>query len=175
VEVRDIPDSLMITMPYGGQYNFTGEQLYPCRRCFLVDEAAAALQKVRKELNDQGFILVILDCYRPISVQKRMWQIKPNPIYVTDPKKGSMHNKGLALDLTLADKNGCIIDMGTDFDEFSRQSFHGSGATKQIREHRLALKSACEKYGLLPITSEWWHYSLRRRGYPVLDFIWDCL
>jgi D-alanyl-D-alanine dipeptidase len=99
----------------------------------------------------------------------------PDPHYVANPKNGSMHNRGVAVDLTIVDKNGKELDMGTPFDYFGKKAYHAYRKLPDtVKKNRLFLKNLMQKYGLEPITSEWWHYSYRKKTYPVENWVWQC-
>jgi D-alanyl-D-alanine dipeptidase len=99
------------------------KQIYDCARCYMRPEAAEQLRLIRDELKEKyGYGIRIFDCYRPGPYQQRLWDIVPDPNYVTPPNKGSMHSRGLAIDLTLTDKSGRDLDMGTPFDFFRQRS-----------------------------------------------------
>ena len=121
-EVTMLDDRLSLDLRYATTNNFVEEKMYDCPRCFLRPEAALALKEVHSELISKGYHIKLLDCYRPKSVQEKLWAKVPNASYVTPPKKGSMHNRGYAIDVTLLDKAGNELDMGSPFDFFGREA-----------------------------------------------------
>jgi D-alanyl-D-alanine dipeptidase len=127
-------------------------------------------------LRKQGYRLRLFDCYRPLDVQKKMWKIMPNPSFVGNPYgNGSMHNKGAAVDLTLADSTGRELDLGTPFDFFGREAYHAyTNLPPDVLARRRLLKQTMTAAGFSPITSEWWHYSYSRKNYPVTNFKPEC-
>ncbi|MEO1712744.1 MAG: M15 family metallopeptidase [Bacteroidota bacterium] len=160
---------------YATENNFLKQAVYPCGRCFLRPAAARALGKVEAYLEKQGLGLILYDCYRPRPVQFRMWDILPDKRYVSDPNKGSMHNRGLAVDLGLINAQGQILDMGTDFDYFGPEAWHEyQDLDRVILANRLLLKATMERYGFKPIRTEWWHYSYQGSGGALDDFVWSC-
>jgi len=166
----------IIDLKYATEDNFTKQLIYPCERCFLrpvvADLMYTIAQKVKKE---RDFKLILFDCYRPRPMQSKLWEIVPNPIYVTHPADGSMHNRGTAVDLSFVDANGNLIDMGSDFDHFGRESHHVySALPDSTLQRRKYLKSLMESYGFKSINSEWWHYSLSGTGSPLSDWVWPC-
>jgi D-alanyl-D-alanine dipeptidase len=101
VEVKRVIPDIVLDIRYATPDNFTGKTLYSSADCFLAREVASALKKVQEDLKKQGYRLKIFDGYRPLSVQKKMWKVYPDANYVANPEKGSVHNKGYAIDLTL--------------------------------------------------------------------------
>lgn len=160
---------------YATSNNFLKQAVYPCGRCFLRPAAARALQQVEATLHSQGLRLILYDCYRPRPVQFRMWEILPDKRYVSDPNKGSMHNRGLAVDLGLIDAQGQVLEMGTDFDYFGPEAWHEyQQLDSSILANRQLLKSTMEQYGFQSIRTEWWHYSFQGGSGALDDFVWGC-
>jgi D-alanyl-D-alanine dipeptidase len=99
------------------------------------------------------------DCYRPLSVQKLMWQVKPDSRYVANPRNGSRHNRGAAVDLTLVDRNGKELEMPTGFDDFTVKAHRNyTGASAQAKKNSKLLEDAMKKYGFIPCRQKWWHF-----------------
>ena len=175
-EPQRLDSTIQLDLRYATTNNFVEEQLYPCPRCFLRPSVAEALLQVHQQLLQQGYGgLLLFDCYRPKSVQERLWEKVPNASYVTPPKKGSMHNKGAAVDLTILDANGSALDMGTEFDFFGPAAHHTyQQLSDSILTNRKLLKTLMEKVGFRSIRTEWWHYSYRSKTYPISDMRWNC-
>ena len=171
VELVKLDPSLLLDIRYATQNNFTGKKVYPQARAFLQKEAALALMRVNATLREQGFCLKIYDAYRPLSVQKIFWQIMPDPRYVADPKLGSLHNRGMAVDVTLTDIAGNEVLMPTSYDDFSEKAHRDwKNAPAEAIHHRQILESAMHQEGFLGIPTEWWHFDFHGWGkYPVLD------
>ena len=166
-----IPDAVL-DLRYATADNFLGRQVYPDgARCLLRPVAAAKLERAARTLRERGFRIRLYDCFRPRSVQWEMWRILPRPGYVADPRKGSHHNRGVAVDLTLADRDGRELEMPTPFDTFTRAAHHGyAGASPAARRHREILLRAMEQAGFKRNAMEWWHYDLPGAGQlPVLE------
>lgn len=162
-------------MAYATADNFMKQQIYPCARCFLRPEVAMALDRANEIAKDKGLKLVIYDCYRPYSYQKVMYDIVNDPRYVAPPGKGSYHNRGAAVDISLADENGELLDMGGAFDDFSEIShFDNKGVSEAGKKNRRLLRKIMVKAGFNPISSEWWHFDYREKRYPVAGFKWQC-
>lgn len=170
-------DSLGIInkMAYATADNFMGQQVYPCARCFLRPEVAEALLEANEIAKDKGVTLVIYDCYRPYGYQQKMYEIVNNPRYVAPPGKGSNHNRGQAIDLTLADENGMLLDMGNPFDDFSELSeYDNDSIPKEAKKNRKLLRRIMTRAGFKPYENEWWHFDYKKKRYETSDFRWDC-
>ncbi len=174
-----IPD-ILLDLRYSTTNNFTHTRMYPAsvNYSFLRMPAAKALKKVQAELNEKGFGLKIFDAYRPYSVTKKFWVLIHDERYVANPAKGSGHNRGIAVDLTIVDlKTGRELDMGTGFDNFT-DSAHQTFTTlpENILANRKLLQETMEKYGFELFKTEWWHYSLPDpEKYAVLDLTFEKL
>ena len=176
VEVTKSDASIPLDIRYATTNNFMKQQVYTCGRCFLREEAAEAIVKAHKILQKKGYGgLKMFDCYRPRPVQYKLWKITPDPRYVANPKKGSMHNRGFAVDLTIIDKDGKELDFGTGYDDFTEKA-HGNYKKfpKQILDNRQLLNETMEAVGLQSTTTEWWHFSLRRKKAELAEWVWTC-
>ena len=171
VNVKNLIPGLSVNMAYARENNFTGERLYPCNKCFLRYEVARALYRVQLILEKKQMSLKLFDCYRPKSVQAVMFKKFPVPGYVADSIGGSAHNRGSAVDLTIIDKNGKALDMGTEFDELSIKSNHNYlSFSDTILKNRLFLKELMLSCNFTPIRSEWWHYNyIKARKFPKIN------
>jgi zinc D-Ala-D-Ala dipeptidase len=173
VELRSISPTLDYDLRYATKNNFTKQQLYKNgKSTFLRMPAANALKKVQEELAAKGYGLKIFDAYRPHSVTRKMWELIHDERYVANPSKGSGHNRGLSVDLTLVDlKTGKELDLGTGFDNFTDSAGHSfTNLPADVMQNRKLLKEVMEKHGFKPLQTEWWHYSWPNdRNYEVLD------
>lgn len=163
---------LLLDFRYATANNFLHQKVYPDgARCLLLPDTARRLTAAARDLEARGYRLRAYDCYRPRSVQWQMWKIFPKPGYVADPRKGSNHNRGAAVDLTLALADGGVVEMPTDFDSFTPAAHHGyDGGTATSRRHREILREAMTAQGFSPNRMEWWHYDLPDAGrHPVLE------
>jgi D-alanyl-D-alanine dipeptidase len=176
IRLADYSADFAYDMRYATENNFLKEQVYACAECYTRVKTAKALVRANKDLMDKGVRIKFFDCYRPRSVQYKMWAIVPNPQYVADPKKGSIHNRGGAVDITLVTLDGRELDMGTDFDFFGRKAYHDNVDLPQtILDNRKLLKETMEKNGFWSVRSEWWHYNLSAASSdPVANFNWQC-
>jgi len=175
IEIKSLDSSFVYDIRYATINNFTRKKMYPCPKCFVRPEVAKALLNIQRELKTRGFRLKLFDCYRPGKVQKELWKIMPDPSFVANPKNGSMHNRGVAVDLTIIDQNGKELDMGTPYDYFGKKAYHTYNKLPDtVLKNRLFLKKIMLKNNLEPIKSEWWHYSYRKKTYPLEQWIWNC-
>jgi len=159
VEITDIPRDVR----YATTNNFMHAKLYPVSKVMLRRPAAIALHEVERELARDGLGLKIFDGYRPYRVTVRMWKPIRNPDFVADPAKGSRHNRGAAVDLTLIDlRTGNDLPMPTGYDDFTpraRQDFNDLPA--DAIANRAKLREVMTRHGFDPLPSEWWHFDFR--------------
>lgn len=175
VNLKEYSSSFMYDMRYATEDNFLQAKVYDCDECYLRYKTVKALLKANEAFQKKGYTIKIFDCYRPLDIQKRMWKIVPNPKYVADPSKGSIHNRGAAVDITLIDSAGKDLDMGTPFDFFGKEAAHTyDKLAVTILANRFLLKTIMEENGFKAFTSEWWHYDLIAEKFPVANFTWDC-
>ncbi|MEO1434638.1 MAG: M15 family metallopeptidase [Bacteroidota bacterium] len=177
IDVKLLDSTVVLDMRYATANNFVEEKMYNCGRCLLRPEVARAVVKLHQELRTQGYGgLKFFDCFRPRPVQQKLWNKVPDPRYVTNPAKGSMHNRGAAVDLTIVDIEGKELEMGTGFDFFGKQAYHTYVEhSDTVQANRDLLKGSMEAAGFGAIRTEWWHYSYKAKGgYPISDFLWDC-
>lgn len=171
VSIAQFIPTATIDLRYATKENFTGKRLYPKGdETFLRLPVARALRAAANELQLLGYQINIWDAYRPYSVTKKMWDLIGDERYVANPAKGSGHNRGLSVDLTLT-KNGEEINMGTGFDHFSDTAHHSfSALPADVMANRRLLRTVMEKHGFRALETEWWHYSWPNdRQYEVLD------
>lgn len=168
INMKTIAPSFAYELRYATDSNFMKTTVYPCAECFLREKAAKAIYAAQKEFMKKGFRIKFFDCFRPLHVQRKMWAVFPHAGYVANPYKGlgSMHNRGVAVDLTLVDSLGNELDMGTPFDFFGKAAHHTCvDLPKEVLENRTYLKTTLAKYGFKAIRTEWWHYSYK--GYKL--------
>ncbi len=169
-------DGYTLDIKYATTDNFVDEVIYPCGRMFLRPDVAVALQKVKMEFEKHGYGLILFDGYRPRPAQQKLWDKVPNPSYVAPPSEGSMHNRGVAIDLSLTDTSGQEINMGTPYDFFGPEAHHDFlDHPEEVITRRQLLKSVMESHRFQPIRTEWWHYSYIVSSYPLDDWQWPCL
>jgi D-alanyl-D-alanine dipeptidase len=174
-ELIRLDSSILLDIRYATPDNFVGQVMYGCPRCFLRPEAAQAVMAAHQELREEGLGLKMFDCYRPRDVQWKLWEIMPKPGFVADPRKGSIHNRGGAVDLTIVDSNGEELDMGTGFDFFGPEANHNyQDLPNEVLANRRKLKTLLQKHGFAAIRSEWWHYNFQAKQYELSDEEWNC-
>lgn len=172
VEVASrIPDAV-VDLRYATADNFMGKAVYPPdARCLLLEKSAKQLEAAAAELRRQGFRLRLFDCYRPHHVQFELWKVLPKPGYVAEPTKGSNHNRGGAVDLSLVQLDGGVVEMPSPYDFFGKAAHHAfDGGTPEARRNRQTLKAAMTTAGFTINPMEWWHYDLPdARRFPLRD------
>ncbi|APA00656.1 M15 family metallopeptidase [Flavobacterium commune] len=162
VNLKDYSSDFVHDMKYATEDNFLKAKVYDCAECYLRLKTVKALILANQKFIKKGYRIKLFDCYRPLDIQKKMWQIVPNPEYVANPAKGSIHNRGGAVDITLVDSNGKELDMGTKFDFFGPEASHYyAGVTEEVKENRKLLKKIMLKKNFISFDSEWWHYNLK--------------
>ena len=176
VRLNDFSNEFVYDLRYATENNFLKAKVYDCAECFLRYKTVKKLIEANDKFKKKGYTIKLLDCYRPLDIQKRMWAIVPNPIYVADPKKGSIHNRGGAVDITLVDKNGVELDMGTAFDHFGKEAAHTyENFSEEVLKNRKILREVMESCSFKVFQSEWWHYNLvTDENDKVSNFKWDC-
>jgi len=166
VDITTVDPSIVVDIRYATTNNFTGVAVYPVGRCLLRREIAEHLARVQTSLQQRKLGLKVWDCYRPISVQQKFWELKPDPRYVLQPViqdgkpvEGSKHNRGAAVDVTLVDASGQELPMPTDYDDFSQRAHRTvlRGDTQAVRNMRI-LEVAMVREGFEPLPTEWWHF-----------------
>ncbi|MFD1256310.1 M15 family metallopeptidase [Mucilaginibacter terrae] len=165
VELIKVDSTLKLDIRYATANNLAGRPVYRQARAFLQYHAAMAVAKVNQELKPLGYGLMIFDGYRPWSVTKLFWDITlaENRKFVADPRKGSRHNRGCAVDLTLYDlKTGKEVEMTGAYDEMSERSYPNyTGGSLQQRQMRDLLRSKMEAHGFTVYNVEWWHFDFK--------------
>ena len=122
VRIHDVVPDLLTDVRYATSDNFTKRILYTSDTLYARRAMAEQLLVAQRDARSRGLQLKVYDAYRPLSIQRLMWSIIPDERYVADPAKGSRHNRGCALDLTLCDSTGVELEMGTGYDEFTERA-----------------------------------------------------
>ena len=176
VNLKEYSSDFVYDMKYATADNFLKAKVYDCAECFLRLKTVNALVEANKKFIKKGFRIKLFDCYRPLDIQKRMWEIVSNPEYVADPAKGSIHNRGGAVDITLVDQSGKELEMGTSFDFFGKEASHNyTNLSPEVLKNRKYLKSVMIESGFNSFDSEWWHYNLKAGlTDKVSNVKWDC-
>ena len=176
VNLKQYSQDFEYDMKYATEDNFLKAKVYDCAECFLRLKTVNALIDANKKFLEKGYKIKIFDCYRPLDIQKKMWKIVSNPKYVADPAKGSIHNRGGAVDITLIDSLGKELDMGTPFDFFGIEASHNyPNVSDNVKQNRILLKTIMTSSGFNSFDSEWWHYNLKSGlNDKVSNVKWDC-
>ena len=161
VTPENVP-GVVLDLRYATTNNITGKVLYPEAKAYLRQETIRKLRRVARELEAKGYRLVIWDAWRPASAQRALWQAKPDGKFLTPPSKISRHRRGTSVDVTLADKNGKVLEMPSDFDEFNAKADEDfSDVPKEVAQRARILRRAMFGAGFSGVPDEWWHYDLR--------------
>lgn len=168
VRVMDYLPSVFQELMYATDRNFTGQVIYDFTDAYLRYGTVKKLAAVSEDLAEFGLALKIWDGFRPVSAQRRLWEVCPDPAYVANPNKGfSSHNRGNTVDLTLVDAAGNEVEMPTGFDDFSAKADRNyADCTESAAAHAQMLEILMEKHGFSGYFQEWWHFS-DTDSYPV--------
>ena len=174
VELITLDNTIKLDIRYATDNNFVGKTVYPEARAFLQKPAAKALLKVHHKLKKQGLGLIIFDGYRPWTITKLFWEVTPEDKrkFVANPEKGSRHNRGCAVDLSLYDlKTGELLAMPSGFDEFTERAAPDyQGGTDEERRNRELLRKEMEAAGFTVNANEWWHFDYKDwQKYAIYD------
>jgi len=178
IELIKLDPTIKLDIRYATDDNFVGRKVYPEARAFLQEPAAEALVNVHKLLRTEGLGLVIFDGYRPWTITKLFWEVVPEHQrkFVADPAKGSKHNRGCAVDLSIFElKTGELVDMPSGFDEFTeRASPDYTGGTELQRANRDNLRQLMENVGFTVNPNEWWHFDYKNwQDHDILDISFE--
>ena len=174
VELVTLDPTIKLDIRYATTNNFVGRPVYTEARAFLQRPAAQALVAAHRALEEKGYGLLVFDGYRPWAVTKLFWDVTPRAKreFVANPKEGSKHNRGCAVDLSMYDlRTGAEVPMPSAYDEMSPRAYPSyAGGTAEERERRDLLRSAMEAQGFTVEPNEWWHFNCKEwREYPILD------
>ncbi len=177
VDISTLDSSFSYDMKYATTDNFLHEKVYECDACVIRAEVAYALIEANNDFKKQGYQIEFFDCYRPLDIQRKMWDILPNGNYVANPNtRGSSHNRGGAIDITICKISGESLEMGTKFDHFGKEAHHDYvDLPENVLANRQILKSTMEKYGFKSLRTEWWHYNHKNASsYTLSNFTTQC-
>jgi len=153
---------LVLEIRYATEQNITEKKIYADKRAWLREETIRKLAQVARELEEKGYRLVLWDGWRPASAQKALWAAKPDGRFLTPPNRVSRHTRGTSVDVSLADRNGKILEMPSDHDEFTdRADEDFSDVPKEVAQRARLLRKAMFRAGFSGVPDEWWHYDLR--------------
>ena len=179
LELIKLDPAIRLDMRYATTNNFTGRVLYDEARAFLAAPAAQAVVRASKMAQSDGFGLTIYDAYRPWRITKKLWDatpVGPKKDYVANPKRGSKHNRGCAVDLTLHDlQTGQLVEMPSEFDDFSEKAHRDyMGASAAAIANRARLARYLEAEGFVGLSNEHWHFDFTGwEQFPVMDIPFD--
>ncbi len=162
VDVHTMNPRILLDIRYATTNNFTHRKLYEDASCQLRESTARKLDAAEREVEKLGLRLKVFDCYRPLAVQRKLWAAVPDERYVADPAKGSRHNRGAAVDLTLVTAGGDELEMPTGYDDFTERAHRDYEAvSKRARRNRALLERVMVKHGFVGLATEWWHFDDR--------------
>ncbi len=170
-ELTEAHDGILIDIAYATSNNFTGEPVYKAGKCFLHKDAHKCLLEAVRLAAQLELRIKVFDAYRPTEAQEKLWAHTPDANFLAPPERGSPHSRGVAVDLTLIDKDGNELDMGTPFDEFDILSHHGNTEVSvEAQRNRHLLMGIMTTAGWDFYRNEWWHYQLfKSRDYALFS------
>ena len=171
-EIKNYIPDIVLDIRYATINNFTHQKMYWEAKAFARLPVVLALKQVQADLKKQGLGLKIFDAYRPYAITVKFYEVAHDTNFVADPRKGSKHNRGCAIDLTAIDlKTGKELEMPTGFDSFSKKAASAYMDLPKIAiDNRAILKAAMEAHGFREIPTEWWHFDFNGWSkYPLLD------
>lgn len=177
INIETLGGTYAYDVKYATDDNFLKQTVYDCVQCLLLPEIASAIAAANHDFCELGYKIKFYDCYRPLSVQKKMWAIYPNPSYVGNPyKSGSIHNRGAAIDMTIVTLDDKPLDMGSDYDHFGKEAHMDSPQSDTVQANRKILWDVMKANGFAPIRTEWWHFNYEAKNYglKVLDIDFNC-
>ena len=176
VDLKTLDTTIVEDVRYATTNNFTHKKIYDCAKCLMRYGVAKDFVKAQQEFLSMGYRIKIFDSYRPLSAQYKLWKMVPNINYVANPAKGSIHNRGAAVDMTLVDSLGKELDMGTGFDYFGIRAYPSFTALpKKVLENRNFMWRIMNKHGFRKIKTEWWHMShFSCMKYPISNMPLPC-
>jgi zinc D-Ala-D-Ala dipeptidase len=178
IDLETFVPGLVLDIRYATSNNFTGERIYAQARAYARKPVAEALKKVQQELKADGLGIKMFDAYRPYKATVKFYEVYGDTTYVASPYRGSRHNRGCALDLTLIElRSGQELKMPTGYDSFTKQAWPSTPvADPEVRKNRQRLIHVMEKYGFRVNSSEWWHFDfVGWKNFDVLDIDFDQL
>jgi D-alanyl-D-alanine dipeptidase len=173
VYLGSVDSTIVMDVKYATTNNFVGKVLYPTDKVYMRKIVAEKLSEANNYLKqNHNLSIKIFDGYRPLSVQKLMWEILPDPRYVADPSKGSRHNRGAAVDITLIDERGNELEMGTPYDDFTEKAHYDyEDLSDEVKANRKLLRDVMIKFGFEPLETEWWHFDFKGwEKFSILDY-----
>ncbi len=176
VDLEKLIPGIKLDIRYATKNNFTGEIIYTIAKAFARKPVALALKKVQDSLAFHNLGLRIYDAYRPYSATLKFYEVYPDTNFVANPKYGSRHNRGCAIDLTLIDLNTNLeIPMPSEFDDFSEKAHPDyTDLTPEVIENRTFLFNIMSQFGFTHYPTEWWHFDFSGwENYPLMDLSFE--
>lgn len=177
VKLDTLKDGFAYDIRYASTNNFLKEAFYDCASCYLRPEVATALKEANHYFCEKGYKILLYDCYRPVSAQKKMWAVFPNSQYVANPyTTGSVHNRGAAVDISLVKLDGSALNMGTDHDFFGVEAhIDYTNLPPEVLANRKLLQEGMKRFGFETIRTEWWHFNFKKNySFSIVDFDFPC-
>lgn len=176
IDLEKYIPGVVLDIRYATTNNFTHEQIYRQAKAYARKPVAAALKKAQEDFNKQGLGIKIFDAYRPYAATVKFYEVYPDTTFVASPYRGSRHNRGCAIDMTLIDlKTGKELKMPTGYDAFvraARPTFPVTDA--EVKKNRTLLIEIMSRYGFRVNSAEWWHFDFKGyRAYEVLDIAFE--
>lgn len=172
VNLAEVAPELVFEIGYATEKNFTGKKIYSLARAYARKPVAAALKKAQKEFNTLGYGIKVFDAYRPYKATVKFYEEYHDTTYVASPYRGSRHNRGCALDMTIIDlTTGRELPMPTPWDSFDKAAWPSAEVSDPvIRRNRDLLISVMERNGFTVYEHEWWHFDFNGwKAYEVMD------
>lgn len=172
IDLEKYIPGIVLDIRYATTNNFTGEKIYDEARAYARKPVADALKRIQADLKEKGLGLKIFDGYRPYRATVKFYEVYGDTTYVASPYRGSRHNRGCAIDLTLIDLlTGKELKMPTGYDSFTKQAWPSTPVRdEEARKNRRLLIDAMEKHGFRVNSSEWWHFDfIGWKKFEVLD------
>lgn len=172
VNLEEYIPGIVLDIRYATEDNFTGQQVYTSPMAWLRKEPADSLKSIQEKLNKEGLGLKVFDAYRPYAATLLFYEIYLDTTFVASPRRGSIHNRGSAVDVSIIDlATGEEIAMPTEFDHFSEAAFHSyDNLPEEAINNRAKLLALMEAAGFSPYKYEWWHYNFREaRRFPLMN------
>jgi len=172
IDLEKFIPGIVLDIRYATTNNFTGEKIYNMAKAYARKPVAEALQRAQAELQKKGLGIKIYDAYRPYKATVRFYEVYKDTTYVASPYRGSRHNRGCAIDMTLIDlKTGKELKMPTGYDSFQKEAWPSSPVSDpEVKKNRTLIIDVMKKQGFKVNSSEWWHYDfIGWKNYEVLD------
>lgn len=172
IDLEKFIPGLVLDIRYATENNFTKTKIYNLAKAYARKPVAEALLKAQKDFNALGYGIKIFDGYRPYKATVKFYEVYKDTTYVASPYRGSRHNRGCAIDMTIVDlKTGKDVPMPTEYDSFKKEAWPSTPVKDPvIRKNRELLISVMERYDFKVNGSEWWHFDFKGyKNYEVLD------